>query len=210
MAIIKVHGVGRVYETPDIVVCKVAIRNFDYTEPQARLAASKLARKVCELFRKKGVKEEDSSISAPEVDMVGEHRKRVRHPQKYLSETLLQFKIRDFTKVEGILAGVSAIDTETIQVVKLYHTLESQKEAQQRARQLAFQDAEAKALLYAKGGGFSKVRFTDIDDDSHELGQNYGMSSSKFRDELSHEDSVYTATKFAVTVKIEVEFVTTA
>lgn len=174
-----VSGDGKVVVIPDVAQFEFSV----VTEGGKDLAALQQSNttktnQAIDFVKKQGVKDEDIKTQQynvqpryqyyncnPVYPLASDGASRACPPPEIVGYSVtqsVQVKIRDFSKIGGIMSGV--VSNGANQVSSLIFTLDDPASAESKARTEAIAEAQAKAKDVAKAGGFRLGRLLAIEE----------------------------------------------
>ncbi len=150
---INVSGEGKVLVKPDVAVINVGILKDGTDLVAIQNSAAKVMDGVTSVLKSKGVSDKDIKTTSYNISPMYDYNNGVQKFRGYQISQNLEIKIRDLGKVGEILSAVANAGAN--QVGSLSFNVDDPKKAEADARNLAIQDAKAKAEILAQNLGVS-------------------------------------------------------
>ena len=160
---ISVSGTGSVSLKADNVSFRIEVSETEDTTALAQQATNKKMSQILTILRDNGIQEDDISTTA--LNFSTEYTWRDGQQQK-LGETVSQTVYVRMHNLEGFASLADAIGSN-VSGISFYNVTfgsSQSKEAENQARELAYQDALKKAQTYAKAAGITLVDPITIQD----------------------------------------------
>lgn len=158
----SVNGTGRVTVVPDMATINVGVRTEADAVTDALAGNTAQANAISEVLQDLGVAEEDIQTSNFNVypserydPMTGQSER-----QYFVVENTVNVTVRDLSTLGEVLSAV--VDAGANNIYGINFNVENREEAVAEARDLAIQDAKAKAEAIAEEAGVSLGDLTSI------------------------------------------------
>jgi hypothetical protein len=157
-----VEGTGKVFVTPDIAKVSVGIEESGASLKSVQDSVSKKSKSLTDALKKFGIDEKDIKTTSynlyPQFDYSTPSQRLIG----YRVSTNYLVTIKDFDKVNEVLAGVTDSGANIVGGVSFEVNDETKKEKLQEAREVAVKEAKEKAQGLAKAAGVTLGKITNI------------------------------------------------
>ncbi len=151
--VVTVSGVGDVSVAPDVADVVIGVQITRPTVAEAQSAASTSMNAVVAAIKKNGVDPKDITTVNLNLSPVYDYSGSTSRLTGYMYSNTVKVTVRDLTKVPAIVDDSTAAGATTIQGIAF--RLDNPKTVAAQARQLAMQDARAKADALVGSAGVS-------------------------------------------------------
>jgi len=172
---ITVSGLGEVFAVPDIATFSVSVQEEAKEVEDAQETATKKTNDIIEYLKGEGIKDRDIKTTEynvyPQYDWLQDSvREGIVTPGRqvlrgYQVSQTISVKVRDTEKAGGLLSGVGSRGASNVS--GLSFTIDDEDALKAEARQMAIDEAAAKAMALADQLGVDIVRVVGFSEDSY-------------------------------------------
>ena len=150
LSTITVSGEGRASAPPDMAIVQTGVTTRGDSASRALAENNTAMERVMDVLRQMGLQKKDIQTSGFKVQPEFDYKSRQQPPMilGYRVTNGIIVKMRDIEKVATLLDGL--IQAGSNQISGIRFTFEDMSTLQDQARQKAYQDAHARAELYAR------------------------------------------------------------
>ncbi len=154
---------GKFEAAPDTAVVSFNIAAQEETAKAAYDRAARAAQQVRDLLRNNGIDPKQAEIGYFALQPVYDYRSAKRKLLAYRVNSSVSARLKDFTKVAGIVEQLASLDVTENQ--SLRYELQDTESAKVKAVEDAFQRARSEAAAVAKAGGrtLGEVLYASVD-----------------------------------------------
>lgn len=175
LSTIAVNGEGRVSAAPDMAIIRTGITTRRDSASKALAENNTAMEKVMGVLKQLGFKEKDTQTSGFKVQPEFDYKSR-QQPSTIIGYRVTNgviVKVRDIDKVATLLDGL--IQAGSNQISGVQFTFGDESTLQNQARQKAYQDAHARAELYARAANVKLGKILRITEGSIQMPASLGM-----------------------------------
>jgi hypothetical protein len=166
--LITVTGKGEVYSTPDIGVVTISVRTEKDTVPVATDENNKKINDIISFLKSKNIEEKDIKTTNFSINPVynWDPKTGERTTTKYEATQGITVKIRDTSKSGEIISG--ATEKGANDISNLSFVTDDNEAVKDQARQIAIENAKAKAKILEQQLGVKMVKIVNFSEGSYE------------------------------------------
>ena len=157
-----VEGTGKVSVVPDIAKISVGIEESGTTLAAVQKSANEKSKSLTEMLKKSGVEEKDIKNTNYSVFPEYDYQGRTPRITGYRVSISYEVKIRDFDKVNEILASVTGAGANVVGSVSFEVNDETRNKKLGEAREEAVKEARENAESLAKSAGVTLGKILNI------------------------------------------------
>lgn len=177
-------GAGATEETaPDIATISAGLNT---TEPAANVAMEKNSRdfaKIMAVVKKYKIDPKDLKTMGVNVREDFDFNDGGRVSRGYVASNSLSIKVRDLTTIGALMADLVAAGTNDLNGPDF--GLDNSDALTDKAREAAFDNAQRRALAYARKAGFKSVRLLSVNEGANEMAYAYGPPAEAAADAVA-------------------------
>lgn len=159
---VLVSGTGFVEGRPDMLTIQMGVETQGPTVDAALGRANQAQRRLNDAFTKGGVSERDLQTSG--LSIYPQFAKDGRHVSGYQVSEQLSVKLRDLTRAGTLISQAAEAGGDATRIQGLSFDIEDDSALLAQARRKAFDEAKAKAELYAQASGRGLGRVVSINE----------------------------------------------
>ena len=157
-----VSGTGKVTAVPDIATVSLGIEENGVSLKEAQTQVNTKSKSLTSALKKMGIDGKDIKTTSYNVYPEYDYESTPQKIKGYRVSTDYTVKIRDFDKVNDVLAKATEVGVNNIGGINFEVNEETKKERLQEAREGAVKEAKEKAEELAKAAGISLGKIINV------------------------------------------------
>ena len=159
---VLVSGTGFVMGRPDVLTVQLGVETRGPTVDKALDLANQAQSRLHDAFTKGGVSERDLQTSG--LSIYPQYAKDGRRISGYQVSEQLSVKLRDLARAGALISGAANAGGDATRISGLSFDIEDDSALLAQARRKAFDEAKAKAELYAQASGRGLGRVVSVNE----------------------------------------------
>lgn len=159
----NVSGEGKVSVTPDVAQVSAGILAQGTTVKSTQDSINKVINQVSQDLKKQGIDAKDIQTANYSINPNYDYTSSVQRITGYSASTTLVIKVRDIEKINSVIDVATTSGAN--QIGGISFEIEDKTEGENKAREMAVNDAKTKAAQAAKIAGFSLGRLINYQED---------------------------------------------
>jgi uncharacterized protein len=169
-------GVNATEETaPDIATINAGLKTTETTADAAMEKNSRDFSKIMAVVKKYKIDPKDLKTTSVNVREDFEYTDDGRKPRGYVASNSLFIKVRDLKVVGAIMAELVAAGANDLNGPEF--GLDNSDALTDKAREAAFDNAQRRALAYARKAGFKSVRLLSVNEGANDMAYAYAAEA---------------------------------
>ncbi|MBI2049921.1 MAG: SIMPL domain-containing protein [Candidatus Staskawiczbacteria bacterium] len=157
---ITVSGEGKVFVKPDVALVNLGVKTEAKQSADAVNQNNEKMNAIIKAVKELGIDESDIRTSAYNLYPVYDYTEKGRVFIGYTLDQQISVKIRDFSKISGVLDKATAEGANT--VGDLQFVVDDLEKARSEAREKAIEQAKEEALVLIKQSGLKIIKLVNI------------------------------------------------